>query len=261
MEFNQITLEMGDGWTLLTINRPTVMNALNQETLREIEQALDQVEAQKKTGALILAGAGEKAFVAGADISELRQLQSASDAERLASWGQRLFSRLEEMPIPVIMAVNGYALGGGFELALSGDILLASERAQFGLPEIHLGVMPGYGGTQRLVRLVGKNTAKYYAMTGERMDADTALQLGIVQKVVPSADLLQEAKGLAAQLTAQAPIALRYIKQTINQGIETDLRTGLQLEASSFGLLFHTQDRMEGMNAFLEKRKPSFRGE
>lgn len=260
LDFKQITLEMGDGWTLLTINRPKVLNALNQETLRELEQALDEVE-RRESGALILTGAGEKAFVAGADISELRQLESAGGAERLASSGQRLFNRLEKLPLPVIVAVNGYALGGGFELALCGDILLAAEGAQFGLPEINLGLMPGYGGTQRLVRLVGKNNAKYYAMTGERMDAETAWRLGIVQKVVPSTQLLPEAKELAVRLTEKAPLALRYIKQTINQGMETDLSTGLQLEASSFGLLFHTQDRIEGMDAFLEKRKPSFRGQ
>ncbi|MDR6225576.1 enoyl-CoA hydratase/isomerase family protein [Desmospora profundinema] len=261
LDFTQITLEMEDGWALLTINRPKVLNALNQETLQELERALDEVERRKEIRALVITGAGEKAFVAGADITELRRIETAGEAERQATLGQTLFTRLEELPIPVVMAVNGYALGGGFELALSGDILLASDQAQFGLPEINLGVLPGYGGTQRLARLAGKNTAKYFALTGDRMDAETAYHLGIVQRVVPAANLKEEAKSLAAKLARKAPIAIRYIKQVINQGSETDLKTGLRLEASSFGVVFDSQDRVEGMDAFLEKRKPSFRGE
>lgn len=260
MDFKQISLHLEDVWAQVTIHRPKVLNALNQETLKELDRVLDEIESRREIRALVITGAGEKAFVAGADISELRRIPTAADAERQAAQGQALFLRLERLPIPVIMAVNGYALGGGFELALSGDILLASDQAQFGLPEINLGVLPGYGGTQRLARLAGKNVAKYYTLTGERMDAETAHQLGIVQQVVPASDLLEEAKKLAVKLAGKAPTAVRYIKQTINQGSETDLMTGLQLEASAFGVVFDTQDREEGMDAFLEKRKPSFQG-
>ncbi|PTX62578.1 short chain enoyl-CoA hydratase [Melghirimyces profundicolus] len=260
MEWNNIRLEGHEGWALLTIDRPKVLNALNRETLDELEQALDRVEESGDIRALIITGSGEKAFVAGADIKELREIPSAHEAERLAEKGQALFSRLEELPVPVIMAAGGFALGGGFELALSGDILLASEKARFGLPEVNLGILPGYGGTQRLARLVGKSTAKYYALTGEMIPAEEAYRLGIVQKVVPHEQLLPEAKSLARTLSKQAPVAMNFIKKSINQGAETDLKTGLRLEASHFGTVFNTEDRMEGMDAFLEKRKASFRG-
>ncbi len=179
----------------------------------------------------------------------------------MAVRGQELFSRIEEMGKPVIMAINGYALGGGCELAMSGDILIASEKARFGQPEVNLGVIPGYGGTQRLARLVGKTTAKYLCLTGEMISAEEALQLGLVQRVVPHDQLLEEARKLAKLLAQKAPIAMKYIKKAVNQGAETDLKSGLRLEAAYFGLSFDTQDRREGMKAFLEKRTPQFRGE
>lgn len=260
MKWNNVRLDQNGKWGLLTIQRPEVLNALNQETLNELEQALDEVESSADLRVLIVTGSGEKAFVAGADIKELRQLPSSSEAERLATQGQQLFSRLEELSLPVIMAVNGFALGGGFELALSGDILLASDKARFGLPEVTLGVLPGYGGTQRLTRLVGKTTAKYYALTGEMISAEKAYQLGIVQKVVPHDQLLDEAKQLAQKMSKQAPIAMNYIKKAVNQGVEADLSMGLRLEASYFGVVFDTEDRLEGMDAFLEKRSASFQG-
>ncbi|GGE04737.1 crotonase [Marinithermofilum abyssi] len=260
MEWKNISLENGDGWALLTIQRPQVMNALNRETLDELEQALDRVEQNEEVRVLVLTGAGEKAFVAGADIKELRRLESATEAETLACRGQALFSRLEELDKPVIMAINGYALGGGCELAMSGDILLASENARFGQPEVNLGILPGYGGTQRMARLLGKTTAKHLCLTGEMIDAKEALRLGLVQKVVPAEELLPEAKRLASLLAGKAPIAMKYIKKAVNEGAETDLQRGLRLEASYFGVSFHTQDRLEGMDAFLEKRKPNFQG-
>lgn len=261
MEWNNIHLEKYDeGWAILTIQRPKVLNALNAETLAELEQALDRVESSPEIRALVVTGAGEKAFVAGADIKELRAIEEADRAEELSGRGQQLFNRIEELSIPVVMAVNGFALGGGFELALSGDILLASDKARFGLPEVNLGILPGYGGTQRLARVVGNSTAKYYALTGEMIPADEAFRLGIVQKVISPDQLLKEAKQLAQKLSKQAPVAMKYIKKAINQGAEADLKTGLQLESSFFGILFNTDDRLEGMDAFLEKRKANFSG-
>ncbi|MGI6128206.1 MAG: enoyl-CoA hydratase-related protein, partial [Planifilum sp.] len=174
MEWKNIAFEQGDGWAQITVQRPEVLNALNRETLAELEQAVERVEADEKIRALIITGAGDKAFVAGADIGELSRIPSAAEGERLAVRGQELFSRIEEMGKPVIMAINGYALGGGCELAMSGDILIASEKARFGQPEVNLGVIPGYGGTQRLARLVGKTTAKYLCLTGEMISAEEA---------------------------------------------------------------------------------------
>lgn len=252
--------EQGEGWVLLTINRPKVLNALSREVLKELDAAIDWVEQRDEVRVLIITGAGEKAFVAGADIAELNQIASSAEAEQMAELGQQVFTRLENLGKPVIMAVNGFALGGGMELAMCGDILLASTNARFGQPEINLGIIPGYGGTQRLSRLVGRQTAKYLSMTGEMLSADEAVRLGLVQKVVPQEALLKEAKALAETLVKKAPIALKYVKKAIHDGISTDLSTGLKLEASYFGLTFDTDDRKEGMNAFLEKRTARFTG-
>ncbi|SFS33326.1 enoyl-CoA hydratase/isomerase family protein [Marininema halotolerans] len=260
MEWKNIVVEKESGWALVTIRRPKVMNALNQETLQELSEVLDTLENDEDVRAWILTGEGEKAFVAGADIKELREVPTSAEAERLAKRGQALFSRIEDSAKPVIMAVNGFALGGGFELAMSGDILLAAENARFGLPEINLGVLPGYGGTQRLARLVGKTTAKYLCLTGEMIPAQEALRIGLAQKVVPGDQLLAEAKKLASLLATKAPVSMTAIKKTINQGVETHLSVGLSLEASQFGVVFNTEDRLEGMDAFLEKRKPTFKG-
>ncbi|MFC7440000.1 enoyl-CoA hydratase-related protein [Laceyella putida] len=258
--WKHILCEQGEGWALLTLTRPKVLNALSREVLMELDAAIDWVEQNDAVRVLIVTGAGEKAFVAGADIAELSQIASSEEAERTASYGQRVFARLEELEKPVIMAINGFALGGGMELAMCGDILLASANARFGQPEINLGVIPGYGGTQRLSRLVGRQMAKYLCMTGEMLSADEAVRCGIVQKVVPQEALLEEAKRLAETLVKKAPIALKYIKKAIHNGIDIDLPTGLKLEASYFGLTFDTHDRKEGMDAFLEKRAPRFTG-
>jgi enoyl-CoA hydratase len=259
-DWKNVQVEKGEAWALVTLNRPKVLNALSRELLEELDAVISWVEQDEEIRVLIITGSGEKAFVAGADITELRQIPSATEAERLARFGQQLFSRIENLPIPVIMAVNGYALGGGCELAMAGDIILASDRARFGQPEINLGVIPGYGGTQRLARRVGTGTAKYLCMTGEMIDAQEAARLGLVQKVVVADQLLDEAKRLAKQLAQKAPIALRYIKKAVDIGTETDLSAGLNLEASYFGLTFNTDDRVEGMDAFLEKRPPRFTG-
>lgn len=258
--WSNIVVEEGEGWAMLTLSRPKVLNALNHELLKELNEAIAWVEQNEAIRVLIITGAGEKAFVAGADITELRQVESAHTAEQLSRFGQAIFSRIEQLPKPVIMAVNGYALGGGCELAMSGDVILASENARFGQPEVNLGVIPGYGGTQRLARAIGTRMAKYLCMTGEMITAVEALRVGLVQKVLPAEELLPSAKQLAQQLAQKAPFALTYIKKSIQHGMDVDLETSLRLEASYFGLSFDTEDRMEGMDAFIEKRAAQFKG-
>lgn len=258
MSYRGIILERRDRIAILTVNRPEVLNALDPPTWEEIGAAVRDVERDPDIRVLIVTGAGEKAFVAGSDIRSLRE-RSMWDVLRYSS--QDVLTELENMPKPVIAAVNGYALGGGCELAMACDIRIAADTARFGQPEVNLGIIPGAGGTQRLARLVGKTTAKYLCLTGEMISAEEALQLGLVQKVVPHDQLLEEARKLAKLLAQKAPIAMKYIKKAVNQGAETDLKSGLRLEAAYFGLSFDTQDRREGMKAFLEKRTPQFRGE
>ncbi|MBA4495355.1 enoyl-CoA hydratase/isomerase family protein [Paenactinomyces guangxiensis] len=258
--WKHIRSDQGEGWVLLTLSRPKVLNALNRELLEELNEAVDWIEKTDSVRVVIITGSGEKAFVAGADISEFNEIKAASQAEQMALRGQSLFRRIENLHKPVIMAVNGYALGGGCELAMCGDIILAAENARFGQPEVNLGIIPGYGGTQRLARAVGKNMAKYLCMTGEMITAAEAQRLGLVQKIVPAPELIKEAKQLAGQLAQKAPLAIQLIKKSIHNGLDVDLGTGLQLEASYFGLSFNTEDRTEGVNAFLEKRAPRFKG-
>ncbi|WP_245596754.1 enoyl-CoA hydratase/isomerase family protein [Shimazuella kribbensis] len=259
--WNCITLEVEDSIGILTLSRPKVLNALNQQMLQELMNALQYVTTQKEIKVLIFTGSGEKAFAAGADITELRKIKNGPEAEKQALLGQQVFDMVENMPIPVIMAVNGFALGGGCELVLAGDIIYAAEGAKFGQPEVNLGTIPGYGGTQRLARAIGEKNAKYYIFSGEWFDSKEAYRLGLVQKIFPLEQLLPEAKGLAKKLAKLAPIALQYMKRSIHNGLEMPLEKGLQLEASYFGLTFQTADRLEGMDAFLEKRKPTFQGE
>ncbi|MCH5585297.1 enoyl-CoA hydratase-related protein [Shimazuella sp. AN120528] len=260
-DWSCITLEFEQSIGILRLSRPKVLNALNVQMLTEIRDALHHVMTRSEIKALIITGTGEKAFAAGADITELSKIKNGFEAEKQALLGQSVFDMVENMPIPVIMAVNGFALGGGCELALAGDIILAAEHAKFGQPEINLGILPGYGGTQRLARAIGEKNAKYYTFTGESFDSREAFRLGLVQKIFPIDQLLPEAKTLAKKLAKLAPIALHYMKKSIHNGLEMPLEKGLQLEASYFGLTFQTADRSEGMNAFLEKRKPTFRGE
>lgn len=260
-DWSCITLEIEQSIGILRLSRPKVLNALNVQMLMELKDALHHVMTHTEFKSLIITGTGEKAFAAGADITELRKIENGSEAEKQALLGQSVFDMVENMPIPVIMAVNGFALGGGCELALAGDIIFATEHAKFGQPEINLGILPGYGGTQRLARAIGEKNAKYYTFSGEWMDSREAFRLGLVQKILPFDQLLPEAKILAKKLAKLAPIALHYMKKSIHNGLEMPLEKGLQLEASYFGLTFQTADRLEGMDAFLEKRKPTFRGE
>lgn len=258
--YKHLLVEQTEGTVVLTLNRPKVLNALNAELLEELDQVVTWLEQEESVRAVVITGAGEKSFVAGADISELRQIETSIEAEQKALRGQAIFQKIEDLTKPVIMAINGFALGGGCELAMCGDIILASDRASFGQPEINLGVIPGYGGTQRLARAIGRNHAKYLCMTGDRISAQEAYQLGLVQKIVPANELLNEAKRLADQLAKKAPLALHFIKKAIHNGVEVDLKNGLRMEASYFGLTFHSHDRVEGMDAFLEKRHPDFKG-
>jgi enoyl-CoA hydratase len=259
-DWSCISFEIEHSVGIITLSRPQVLNALNLQMLMELKDALDRVTNHPEIKVLIITGIGEKAFAAGADIKELRKITNGPDAEKQALLGQSVFDMVENMPIPVIMAVNGFALGGGCELALAGDIIFAAEHAKFGQPEINLGILPGYGGTQRLARAIGEKNAKYYSFSGEWLNSKEAFQLGLVQKIFPLDQLLPEAKSLAKKLAKLAPIALHYMKKSIHNGLEMPMEKGLQLEASYFGLAFQTADRLEGMDAFLEKRKPNFRG-
>lgn len=261
-EYSNLLLELDleSGVALLTINRADKLNALNRTLLSELSLALDEVSSTEDVRALVITGAGSKAFVAGADIAEIAALDDAEAGEAFARYGQEVFAKIERMTIPVIMAINGYALGGGCELALCGDIRIAADTAQLGQPEINLGVIPGYGGTQRLARLIGRDRAKGIIFTGERVGAEDAYRLGLVDRVVPQAELVDEAVSLAKNLAAKAPRAIALAKMAINEGISLPLDDALELEAQLFGQAADTQDRREGAAAFLEKRQPRWSG-
>jgi enoyl-CoA hydratase len=252
-------IEIVDHIAWITLQRPEKLNALNNEVLKELEQAFASLEFDDQVGAVVLTGSGEKAFVAGADIAELASLDTAS-ARRQALAGQAVFERIESFPKPVIAAVNGFALGGGCELALACHIRIASENAKFGLPEVSLGVIPGYGGTQRLPRLVGKGVALDMILSGEMVAAADAYRTGLVSRVFPQAELRAGADKLARMILARGPLALRSALDAVQQGLEMPLEKGLQFEAALFGLLASTQDMKEGMAAFLEKRPAQFKG-
>lgn len=259
MEYRNILFEVRDDVGLLTFNRPEVLNALNLDTLEELDHAIHRVEKEDAIRVLVLTGAGERAFVAGADISEFSRM-TPLEAYLFAQRGQQVFSRLEDLSKPVIACVNGFALGGGCEVAMSCDFIYASSTARFGQPEIHLGLIPGFGGTQRLCRLVGRNKAKELCMTGERIDAREAKELGLVARVFPPEHLVEETMKVAKLLASRSQVALRSIKHLVGRGLDMDLRNACSLEAEAFALCFSSQDRKEGVEAFLGKRKPDFRG-
>jgi enoyl-CoA hydratase len=258
--FETIVVEREDPLAIVTLNRPSVLNALNLAMIGELERAFAELDAERAVRAVVLTGSGERAFAAGADIGELSALPNSVAGARLARRGQQLTLAIERLRKPVIVAVNGFALGGGCELAMSGDVRIASENAKFGQPEVNLGLMPGYGGTQRTARLVGRGMAMYLCLSGEMIDATEALRVGLVQKVVPPAELLAEAKRIANVIASKAPLAVEAAKRTIADGIALTLAEGLALEALAFGTLVGTNDAREGTSAFLEKRKPAFTG-
>jgi enoyl-CoA hydratase len=259
MPYATLLFDVRDRVATITVNRPDKLNALNDLTIRELDRATDEAVSREDVGGVILTGAGSKAFVAGADIAELAE-QGPLDGRQRALQGQRVFSKLERSPKPVIAAVNGYALGGGCELALACHMRVASEDARFGLPEVKLGICPGYGGTQRLPRLIGKGRALQLILTAEMIDAAEAYRLGLVNRVVPAAELVSTAETMLRQMLAQGPVAVMLAIDAVNRGMETTLDEGLQIEASHFGLLAATADMREGMRAFLEKRPARFTG-
>ncbi len=260
MAYTNITLHKEGAVAILTVNRPKALNALDDLTFDEIATAIGEVGADNEARVLLVTGSGEKAFVAGADIPSLRALESAFDGAALSRKGQEVFDLVERLEKPVIAAINGFALGGGCEFALACDIRIAADTAKLGFPEINLGLIPGYGGTQRLPRLVGVSVAKRLLFTGDMVDAATALKIGLVDEVVGAGELMEKAKNLADILSQKAPLALRLAKRAVNEGLESDLDRAQILEASLFGIACGSEDRVEGTSAFLEKRKPSFKG-
>lgn len=261
MKFEDIKLDKKGNVATISVDRPKVSNAIRFETMLEIDQALDDIEFNDDIRVVVFTGSGEKAFVSGADIAAvMAQNPTYVDHLKTLPKCQDVITRLEDFSKPVIARINGYALGGGSEIALGCDIRIASKNAVFGLPEIKLGIIPGYGGTQRLARLVGLGKAKELIMTGDPISAEEALKIGLVNKVVPLEELDVEVEKLAGKLAARPPVALHMAKVALNKGIQADLQTALDIEARCCLLCFGTDDRVEGMNAFIEKRKPIFRG-
>jgi enoyl-CoA hydratase len=259
MELKSLLLETTEGVARLTVNRPQKLNAMNAETLLEIDSAFASLAADEAVRAVVVTGAGEKAFVAGADIQELALL-TATTGHSTALRGQGVFRRIETLGKPVIAAINGFALGGGLELALSCHLRVAAEGARLGLPEVTLGAIPGYGGTQRLSRVVGRGRALEMILTGDAIDAAEAYRIGLVNRVVPKETLLDAANDLAKRMIRNGPLAVKHALLAVDRGLDLELEDGLLLEAMLFGILCGTEDLKEGMNAFLEKRKAAFRG-
>jgi enoyl-CoA hydratase len=259
MAYDNLLFEVSDKIARITFNRPNVLNALNRKTMDELGDCLKKVRADDDIRVLILTGAGEKAFIAGADINELSQ-QTPVNGREFTLCGQEIIHRLETLGKPAIAAINGFALGGGCELALACTLRIASRNAKLGQPEVKLGIIPGYGGSQRLPRLCGKGVAHELILTGEMISAEEALRVGLVNRVVESGELLVTAEAIAKKIIANAPLAVKYAMEAVEHGMEMPQEEGLYLEATLFGLCCATQDMREGTRAFLEKRPPKFEG-
>lgn len=257
MTFKSIIYNLRNEIAFITLNRPKALNALNQELLMELNEVVDDIAQRSTVKVVIISGSGEKAFAAGADIKELKDLR-AEQAEKQSAFGNHVFSKLSALPQPVIAAVNGFALGGGMELALACDLRFASHQAKFGLPEVGLGIMPGYGGTQRLGRLIGWGRAKQFILATETIGADEAYRLGIVNKVVEHSELMAEAETFAEKIISKSYMGVQMAKETMDIGSDLNLEDALALEASNFGKLFSQDHQKEGMTAFLEKRPANF---
>lgn len=258
-QYANLLFEVKGSIGIIALHRPKALNALNTELLQELSNLLDRIKEDKSLEIVIITGSGEKAFAAGADIAEMQKL-TAIEGRNFGKIGQDVFNKLESLPQPVIAAVNGFALGGGCELAMACDIRIASEKAKFGQPEVSLGITPGFGGTQRLPRLIGKGRAKELIYTGDMIDAGEAYRIGLVNKVVAPEELMNAAQVMAAKILSRAPVAVQLSKAAVNEGLNMDLASGIAYEAEVFGLCFATVDQKEGMTAFVEKRKANFTG-
>ncbi|MBK1810511.1 short-chain-enoyl-CoA hydratase [Clostridium sp. YIM B02505] len=260
MELKNVILEKEGNIAIVTINRPKALNALNSETLKDIDTVVAELEKDKEVYAVILTGAGEKSFVAGADIAEMKDLNEEQGRE-FGALGNKVFRRLEVLDKPVIAAISGFALGGGCELAMACDIRIASVKAKFAQPESGLGITPGFGGTQRLPRIVGLGKAKELIYTGDIINAEEALRIGLVNKVVALEDLMTEAKALANKIAKNAPIAVKLCKDAIDRGMQVSIDEAIVIEAEDFGKCFATEDQTEGMTAFVERREKNFKNQ
>ena len=258
MELGSVKYKVKDSTAYVTINRPKALNALNLDVIADLKTVFEAIEADDAVTGVILTGEGEKAFVAGADIAQMKDM-SALEARAMASAAHSVMNSIEECSKPVIAAVNGFALGGGCELAMACDIRIASETARMGQPEVNLGIIPGFGGTQRLPRLVGKGMAKYLIMTAEMIDAAEAYRIGLVQKVTAPTELIAECEKILAKINKKGPFAVKLAKKAINNGMEADQKSALNNEIELFGLTFATDEQSEGMAAFLEKRAADFK--
>jgi enoyl-CoA hydratase len=259
MSFENLLLDRDGAVAFLTINRPQVLNALNSATIDELRHAVLDVKHDAAIRVVVITGAGDKSFVAGADINELA-VQTPVEGKEHARQGQHVFDLIEDLGKPVIAAINGYALGGGCELAMACTLRVAATTARLGQPEVNLGLLPGYGGTQRLTRLVGKGVALDLLLTGRHVEAEEALRIGLVNRVVPREALIPDVTTLARELAAKAPVAMQYIIESVNRGLDMSFDEGQFLEATLFGLVASTEDMREGTQAFLQKRKPQFKG-
>lgn len=257
MAYENLLIEQEGKIAVVYVNRPQALNSLNDATVKDLGQAFAELENNDEIDVIVLTGSGDKAFVAGADIAYMKDLEPLA-ARDFALLGQRVFNQIENNKKPVIAAVNGYAFGGGCELAMACDIRIAGEKARFSQPEVNLGILPGFAGTQRLPRLVGKGIAKELIFTADIIDAQEALRIGLVNKVVPRDELLAAAKAMAQKIAAKGQIAVRLAKQAINEGLEMESQKAHTHEANCFGFCFSTQDQKEGMTAFLEKRPANF---
>ncbi|OPY64516.1 MAG: putative enoyl-CoA hydratase echA8 [Syntrophorhabdus sp. PtaU1.Bin050] len=260
MEYKNLLVEINNGIAVLKINRPKALNALNSETLNEIKDAGNALQKNKDVWVVVVTGEGDKAFIAGADIVEMKDL-TAVEGMLFSQRGHDAFATLENMSKPVIAAVNGFALGGGFEVALACDIIYASDKAKVGFPEATLGIFPGFGGTQRAAKLVGLAKAKELIFTGKMINAAEAYEMGLVNKVIPHEELMKEVMALAEKIKSNGPIGIGLAKECINKSLSLEMDSALMLEAKDFGLCFGTKDQKEGMTAFVEKRKATFKGE
>jgi enoyl-CoA hydratase len=260
MEYVNVEFEVRENIGLLTVNRPKALNALNAETIRGIRSVLAEVKGNDRVKVLVITGAGEKAFIAGADIGEIQKL-TLKDGLDFLSIGHQMNREIETLGVPTIAAVNGLALGGGCEVSLACSLRIVSEKAKFGLPELGLGVIPGYGGTQRLVRLIGKSRALWYLLTGDMIDAQKAVEIGLAAMVIPQGALIQETMKVAARIAEKGPLAVKMILLALKYGPEVDLESALVLESAFVNLALASEDKKEGVAAFFEKRKPLYKGQ